>query len=238
MAAADSGDLRLRAWREERGLFIPAAISGVITLILVVMAAVGGGRDSLGASAWNGAAVMAAITVLLVGGAWLCVASMARAERRAIERVAAAPLVTWPQVRGDPEEVPTATVSTEGIYDEELGVVEIESVTEVRVIPAAEVEARRAELRAAVSRMELSARMDPADQRLATAGWSLLELTLDSRVGRTLLRRLANVLLVDHGPMGWETVSVVHVRVPPGQEQAAAGAASAIATRWITSPPV
>jgi hypothetical protein len=218
-------------------MFISAALAGGITLVLVVVAVANGGRDSLGASAWNGVAVMTAVTLLLAGGAWLSVSSIARAERRLIERVVAAPLVIWPQARGDPGAVPTVAVSTEGIYDEQLGVLEIDSVTEVRVIPAAEVKARRAELRARVSRLELSARMDPADQRLATAGWSLLELTLDSRVGRTLVRRLANLLLVDHRPMGWDTVSVVHVRVPPSQEQVAARVASSIAARWITPPP-
>src|SRR5690606_37348797 len=79
--------------------------------------------------------------------------------------------------------------------------------------------------------------LEPLDSQLARAGWSLLQITLDSRARRAPWERLLDWFdRADdhHDPM---PVAVRHVRVPPGHEAEAGQVVSLIRARWLTGRP-
>jgi hypothetical protein len=79
---------------------------------------------------------------------------------------------------------------------------------------------------------ELTVELDALNTRLARAGWSLLQFTIDERVARTLRHHLQALLRV--GQHGFSMpILVTHVRVPPGREAEAAQVAAAVARRWL-----
>src|SRR5690606_13852904 len=112
--------------------------------------------------------------------------------------------------------------SPAGYYHEDAGVVMLDKVTDVRLVPPGEVPGIRKQLRRARGGAEIDVDLDPFDSRLARSGWSLLQFTIDPTVERTVWHKL-----------GWwfrdwgyraitERLSVRHVRVPPGREAEAA----------------
>jgi hypothetical protein len=126
-------------------------------------------------------------------------------------------------------------LSAEGFYHEDWGLVEIDTVTGVRVIPASEVPGLRKRMLGQARAGEIDLRLEPLDSQLARSGWSLLQLTLDSRVKRTLWDQLSGLLGADHEHRDPMPISVLHVRVPPGQDAVAGQVATLIRTRWLTS---
>jgi hypothetical protein len=128
---------------------------------------------------------------------------------------------------------PSCVVAAEALYHEDWGLVTLDQVTEVRVVPPGEVPQTRKRLLSQSRKGEVSVDLDPFDRRLARAGWSLLQFTLDSRTVRTWWQRIAEVLRAEMPSADVMPVSVVHVRVPPGCESEAAHVAAAVEHRWL-----
>jgi hypothetical protein len=192
---------------------IPAGIVGAVIAAVAVPAGV--------RQMWSVVAVLAAFGLvalgLIAGRRW-----NQRRERRAdvLRRERLAPY-------------PACVLSAEGFYHEDWGLVEIDDVTDVRVVPAGEVPGLRKRVLAQARAGTVDLRLEPLDSRLARSGWSLLQLTLDSRVRRTLWDQLVGLFGQDddhHDPM---PVSVLHVRVPPGREAEAGQVVTLIRTRWL-----
>lgn len=128
---------------------------------------------------------------------------------------------------------PACVLSAEGFYHEDWGLVEIDNVTDVRVVPAGEVAGLRKRVLRQARAGSIDLRLEPLDSQLARSGWSLLQLTLDSRVKRTLWDQLVGPFVhsdYHHDPM---PVTVMHVRVPPGHEAEAGQVMTVIRTRWL-----
>jgi hypothetical protein len=127
--------------------------------------------------------------------------------------------------------VPRAWVSPGAIYDEDIGLTDLSRIVSASVIAAADVAARRKQLRAEARRTGVVDDLTATDDRLATAGWSLLELTLDSRKVRTWGHRVM-WLLTPSEASHYRVQAARHVRVPPGSESEADAALEAIRRRW------
>jgi hypothetical protein len=129
---------------------------------------------------------------------------------------------------------PSCCISADAFYDEDRGLVGLEQVTGVRVVAPDEVPQLRKRLLSGARKGELTVELDAFDTRLARAGWSLLQFTVDERVARTLWHHLQALLRA--GQHGFSMpISVTHVRVPPGREAEAAQVAAAVARRWRTT---
>jgi hypothetical protein len=202
------------------GNWLETAIpAGILTAVIAAIAVPAGFQRM-----WSMVTVLAAFWLLLLGlvaGRRWNQRREQRADRRRRERLAP---------------FPACVLSAEGFYHEDWGLVEIDNVTDVRVIPASEVPGLRKQVLGQARAGEIDLRLEPLDSRLARSGWSLLQLTLDSRVKRTLWDQLGGLLSSDHqehrDPM---PVSVLHVRVPPGREAEAGQVVTLLRTRWLAS---
>jgi hypothetical protein len=125
-------------------------------------------------------------------------------------------------------------LAAEGLYHEDHGLVGLDRVTEVRVVPPAEVPGVRKSLLGRARAGDLTVHLDPFDHRLARSGWALLQLTLDDRVERTLWQKVTRALAAGDQPRPTMPISVLHVRVPPGRESEADRVAAAVRQRWLS----
>lgn len=128
---------------------------------------------------------------------------------------------------------PSCVLSAEGFYHEDWGLVEIDNVADVRVIPSGEVPGLRKRVLGQARAGAIDLRLEPLDSRLARSGWSLLQLTLDSRIRRTLWDQLVGLIGRDDGHHDPMPVSLLHVRVPPGHEAEAGQVVTLIRARWL-----
>lgn len=130
--------------------------------------------------------------------------------------------------------VPTCWLSAEGFYHEDWGLVKLDQVTDIQVVPPGEVAQLRTRLRRQAREGRLSIDLDPFDTRLARAGWSLLQLSFDERVRRTIWHHLMELLRTP-GQSDVMPISVLAVRVPPGREGEADAVAAAVTRRWLAT---
>lgn len=188
---------------------------GIVTVVVGAIA-VGAGLQGM----WSAVLVLAAFWVLvsgLVGGRAWSRDRQRRADRHRRERLLPYP-ACW--------------LAAEAIYHEDWGLVTLDQVTRVRLIPPAEVSGARKRLRSEARAGDLTVELDPLDLRLARSGWSLLQFTLDEQVARTLWHHLRALVRSRIGRLP-DLVSVVHVRVPPGREAEADGVVAAVTRRWL-----
>ena len=201
------------------GNWLETAIpAGILTAVIAAIAVPAGLQRM-----WSIVTVLAAFWLLLLGlvaGRRWNQRREQRADRRRRERLAP---------------YPACVLSAEGFYHEDWGLVEIDTVTGVRVIPASEVPGLRKRVLGQARAGDIDLQLEPLDSRLARSGWSLLQLTLDSRVKRTLWDQLSGLLGADHEHRDPMPISVLHVRVPPGREAVAGQVVTLIRTRWLTS---
>jgi hypothetical protein len=130
---------------------------------------------------------------------------------------------------------PACWLSTEAIYHEDHGLFPLDHVSEVTVVPPDQVATVRKRLRREQQAGNLYADLDPLDSRLARAGWSLLQITTDSDLVRTIVDRITDWLSSDDEHRHYlSPISVRHVRVPPGREAEAEQVAAALRRRWLT----
>jgi hypothetical protein len=130
---------------------------------------------------------------------------------------------------------PACWLSAEGFYDEDHGLISLDRMTEVKIIPPAEVPEVRRQLRRQAREAGVQADLDRLDAQLARAGWSLLQVTSDVRVARTvpdLIMRWLSWRELRFHPV---PISVLHIRVPPGREPEAGRVADAVTRRWLAS---
>jgi F0F1-type ATP synthase assembly protein I len=127
---------------------------------------------------------------------------------------------------------PSCWLSADAFYHEDWGLITLDLLTDIQVVPAAEVAQLRTRLRKQARDGDLSIDLDPFDTRLARSGWSLLQLTLDDRVVRTLWHWIVDWF---RDPTAGEImpISVLSVRVPPGREPEAAEVVKAVTGRWL-----
>lgn len=192
---------------------IPAGVVGAVIAAIAIPA----GIQQL----WSVVAVLVAFWLLVLGliaGRRWNQRREQRADVRRRERLAP---------------YPACVLSAEGFYHEDWGLVEIDNVTDVRVVPAGEVPGLRKRVLRQARAATIDLRLEPLDSRLARSGWSLLQLTLDSRVRRTLWDQLAGLFGQDQEHRDPMPVSVLHVRVPPGHETDADQVATLIRERWL-----
>jgi hypothetical protein len=131
---------------------------------------------------------------------------------------------------------PACWLSAEGFYDEDHGLISLDQVTAVKIIPPAEVPEIRKRLRRLAREGGGQSDLDRLDAQLARAGWSLLQVTTDLRVARTIPDRITRWL-------SWREfrsdpvapITVLHVRVPPNREPEAGRVADAVTRRWLAS---
>lgn len=192
---------------------IPAGLLTVVVGAIAVAAAVG--RE------WTVVVVLAAFWLVLMGLVGGRRWNQER-ERRA-DRVRRERLLPYP----------FCVVAAEGLYDEDSGLVGLDQVTEVRVVPAAEVPQIRKRLLGQVRTGEVAVELDPFDSRLARSGWSLLQFTLDSRVARTLWKKAVDLLRSRDIGSDMARFSLLHVRIPPGCEPEAIRVVAAVQQRWL-----
>ena len=201
------------------GNWLETAIpAGILTAVIAAIAVPAGFQRM-----WSMVTVLAAFWLLLLGlvaGRRWNQRREQRADRRRRERLAP---------------YPACVLSAEGFYHEDWGLVEIDTVTDVRVIPASEVPGLRKRVLGQARAGEIDLQLEPLDSRLARSGWSLLQVTLDSRVKRTLWDQLTGLRGTDHEHRDPMPISVLHVRVPPGREAEAGQVITLIRTRWLTS---
>jgi hypothetical protein len=194
---------------------IPAGIVGAVIAAIAVPA----GIQQL----WAVVAALAAFWLLalglIAGRRW----NQRREQRADVRR------------RGRLAPYPACVLSAEGFYHEDWGLVEIDNMTDVQVVPAGEVPGLRKRVLRQARAGEIDVRLEPLDSQLARSGWSLLQLTLDSRVKRTLWHQLGGLLTSDHEHRDPMPVSVLHVRVPPGREAEAGQVITLLRTRWLAS---
>jgi hypothetical protein len=74
--------------------------------------------------------------------------------------------------------------------------------------------------------------LDPLDRRLSGSGWSLLELTFDSKIARTLAHKLASLLRAGEG-RHLDRIEVFFVRVPPDATPSAGDVAATLEAHWL-----
>lgn len=204
--------------RPDGGWLETAIPIGIVTAVLAAIA-VPAGVQRL----WSVVVVLAAFGLLVAG----LVAGRQwnqRRERRT-DRVRREGLTPFP----------SCVVSAEALYHEDWGLLEIDKLADVQLVPPDQVPGLRKRLLARARAGELDVRLEPLDTRLARSGWSLLQLTLDSRLERTLWHQVAGFISSsDHGrdPM---PVTVLHVRVPPGREPEAGQVVALLRNRWLAT---
>jgi hypothetical protein len=190
---------------------------GILTAIMIPIG-VGAGFAGI----WSVTVVLAAFWVLvfgLVAGRNLSAERVRRNNRRRRERL-------------DP--YPACHLAAEGLYHEDWGLVTLDQVAEVRVISPEDVPQLRSRLLSGARKGEMSVELDPFDTRLARSGWSLLQFTIDDKITRTIWHHVQALLRT--GQHGFHmSISIFHVRVPPGHEAEAAQVAAAVTRRWITA---
>jgi hypothetical protein len=123
-------------------------------------------------------------------------------------------------------------VADSGFYHEDGGLVRFDQIAAVQVVEPDQVASHRSRLSSTTRRTGIQSDLTPLDTRLAKAGWSLLAVTIDTSVARTLWRKAEHLLRSQEDPrLDWVTTS--HVRVPPGHIGEARTAAEHIRARWL-----
>lgn len=194
---------------------VPAVIVAAVVLVIAVPAAV----NELWAMA---AAVVTfgAVVVALLLGRYVISERERRADRRWRERLGP---------------IPSCWLSAEAIYHENWGLLTLDRLTGISVVPPSEVSTLRKRLLSESRKGETDVDLDPWDARLARSGWSLLQLSFDERLIRTPWHRFQDLLRNDHRAREIMPISVTFIRVPPGREGEATGVAAEIGRRWLGS---
>jgi hypothetical protein len=181
----------------------------------------------------GGLAVWAALAAdpavgLALGAFWLAAMALIAGRTWAAERDRRSGRVR--RVRIQP--FPRCWVADSGFYHEDSGLVRFDQIAAVEVVEPDRVASYRGSLSSAARKTGSQSDLTPLDSRLARSGWSLLAITIDTSVARTLWRKAEHLLRSQEDPrLDWLTTS--HVRVPPGHIGEARTAADRIHTRWL-----
>jgi hypothetical protein len=180
-----------------------------------------------GLAVWGALAAGPAVGLAL-GAFWLAAMALIAGRTWAAERDQRSGRAR--RVRIQP--FPRCWVADSGFYHEDSGLVRFDQIAGVEVVEPDRIASHRSSLSSAARKTGIESDLTPLDSRLARSGWSLLAITIDTSMARTLWRKAEHLLRSQEDPrLDWVTTS--HVRVPPGYIGEARTAAERIHTRWL-----
>jgi hypothetical protein len=159
------------------------------------------------------------VVVALVGGRHLNERRERRANRIRRERITP---------------FPVCAIGIHGLYNDDYGLVRFDQLGGVNVVAPGDVGERRKQLARQSRDGTVVVELDPLDRRLSGSGWSLLELTFDSKIARTWADKLAELLRAGEG-RHLHTVEVFFVRVPPDATPSAGDVAATLTPPGLAS---
>jgi hypothetical protein len=180
-----------------------------------------------GLAAWGALAAGPAVGLTL-GAFWLAAMALVAGRTWAAERDRRSGRARRLRIRP----CPRCWVADSGFYHEDRGLVRFDQIAGVEVVEPDRVASYRSSLSSAARKTGIESDLTPLDSRLAKAGWSLLAVTIDTSVARTLWRK-AEHLLRSHEDPRLDWVTAAHVRGPPGHIGEARTAAERIRARWL-----
>ena len=204
--------------RPDGGWLETAIPVGIVTAVIAAIA-VPAGIQGLWSVVFTLVAFGLLIAGLVAGRRW-----NQRRERRA-DRVRREGLAPYP----------SCVLSAEALYHEDWGLVEIDKLADVQLVPPEQVPGLRRRLLGRARAGEVDLRLEPLDTRLARSGWSLLQVTLDSRLERTLGDQVTKFFASAEQGSDPMPITVLHVRVPPGREAEAGQVAALLRSRWLAA---